>query len=229
MKKRKLFSYTDEIIIGLLLAFLSVAVFLLYTNVDAYKRYIDEDGIVEWVTVIGLLCCTAISIFRFFHLKNHKKKLFLIFLLLTAFVFFFGAGEELSWGQRIFDIQSGDFFNQHNTQKETNIHNLVFGGIRLNKILFSLLLSICVCLFLFVLPVLYRKNEKTKSFTEALAVPVPRNYQIVFYILLFIVIGIIQDSRKWELLEMGGALLFLAIVANPLNKEMFSLPGKQKD
>ncbi|GAJ03193.1 unnamed protein product, partial [marine sediment metagenome] len=175
----------------------------------------------EWLTVIALVGGAVISIKRFFQLRKQKKKLFLIFLLITALVLLFGAGEELSWGQRLFNIQSSDFFKEHNTQKEINIHNLVFGGLRLNKLIFSLLLTVCICLFLFVLPILYRKSEKIKHFVELFAVPVPRNYQVVSYILMFILIGIINDPRKWELLEMGGVLLFLAIIYNPLNRENF--------
>ena len=33
--------------------------------------------------------------------------------------------EEISWGQRIFDIQTPDFFMKHNIQRETNLHNLL--------------------------------------------------------------------------------------------------------
>jgi predicted membrane metal-binding protein len=194
---------------------------LFFTKPAAFSWFIDEDGIAEWLTVIGLLACTVVCITRFIRLRNQKKKLFLIFLLLAALVFLFGAGEELSWGQRLFNIESSKFFVEHNTQQEINIHNLVFGKLRLNKLIFSLLLSICICLYLFVLPVLYRKSKKIKQLTDNLAGPVPRNYQIFAYILLFIIIGIITDSRKWELLEMGGALLFLAIFLNPLNVDIF--------
>ncbi len=170
-------------------------VVLFYIDLPTFSTFIDEDGIAEWVTVIALVGCAVISITRFFQLRKQKKKLFLTFLLITALVLLFGAGEELSWGQRLFNIQSSDFFKEHNTQKEINIHNLVFGGLKLNKLIFSLLLTVCICLFLFVLPILYRKSEKIKHFVELFAVPVPRNYQIVSYILLFIVIAIIDDPR----------------------------------
>lgn len=203
-------------VVGLL-----TGIVLYYVNLPAFTVFIDEDGIAEWLTVVGLLACAVISIARFFLLRDRKKKLFLIFLLLTALVFIFGAGEEISWGQRIFGIESSGFFKEHNTQGEMNVHNLVFGGVKLNKLIFSLVLSVCVFLFLFILPVLYRKSEKIKKLVGMLAVPVPRNVQVIAYVVLFIVIAIIQDSRKWELLEMGGALLFLAIIYNPLNKEDF--------
>lgn len=39
-------------------------------------------------------------------------------------VFFFGGGEEISWGQRIFNIQTPDALNALNVQGETNVHNI---------------------------------------------------------------------------------------------------------
>jgi hypothetical protein len=212
-------------ILGVFIVGMLTGVALFYIYSPAFSRFIDEDGIAEWLTVVALVGGAVISINRFCQLRKQKKKLFLTFLLMTALVLLFGAGEELSWGQRLFNIQSSNFFEKHNTQKEINIHNLVFGGLKLNKLIFSLFLTVCICLFLFVLPLLYRKSEKIKRFVALFAVPVPRNYQIVSYILMFIVIGIINDPRKWELLEMGGVLLFLAIIYNPLNRKDFMKIG----
>ena len=47
----------------------------------------------------------------------------LIFLGL-AFLFFFGAGEEISWGQRILGFQTPQTLSQVNRQEEFNLHNL---------------------------------------------------------------------------------------------------------
>ncbi len=225
MKQPKIHLYFDVVALGLLGLCLATAVILLVFSPSAFAAFIDEDGIVEWLTVIGLLGCAVLSGIRFFRLKPYKKKLFLFFILLTALVFVFGAGEEISWGQRIFNIESGDFFNSHNTQKETNIHNLVFGGVRLNKLIFSLLMGVAVFFFLFILPLLYRKIPKIKELAGLLAVPVPQTFQVIAYIALFLFIGIIKDPRKWELLEMGGALLFFSIIQNPLNRDDFVPPA----
>ena len=39
---------------------------------------------------------------------------------------FFIAGEEISWGQRIFEVASPEYFLSTNKQLETNLHNLDF-------------------------------------------------------------------------------------------------------
>jgi hypothetical protein len=45
-----------------------------------------------------------------------------------ALLFFFGGGEEISWGQRIFNIQTPDSLNAINNQGEITVHNISFGG-----------------------------------------------------------------------------------------------------
>jgi hypothetical protein len=41
-----------------------------------------------------------------------------------ALLFFFGAGEEISWGQRIFGFETPETLAQVNKQDELNLHNL---------------------------------------------------------------------------------------------------------
>jgi tetratricopeptide (TPR) repeat protein len=52
-----------------------------------------------------------------------------LFFGILAFCCFYVAMEEISWGQRILDLQTPDFFRKHNIQKEINIHNLFTGPV----------------------------------------------------------------------------------------------------
>ena len=47
-----------------------------------------------------------------------------LFLLLLALLFLFGAGEEISWGQRLLGIEVPEAIRDRNVQGELNIHNL---------------------------------------------------------------------------------------------------------
>jgi len=47
-----------------------------------------------------------------------------IWFILLSLLFFFGGGEEISWGQRIFGWKTPETFEKENIQRETNIHNL---------------------------------------------------------------------------------------------------------
>ena len=47
-----------------------------------------------------------------------------------SLIFLFGFGEEISWGQRIFNWSTSEGYSNINRQNETNIHNLViFRGL----------------------------------------------------------------------------------------------------
>jgi len=88
-----------------------------------------EDHYFENVGAISLFVASGISLYIFVRaLKTrgitgiHWLKL-LVYLGL-AFLYFFGAGEEISWGQRIFHIQEPAELAQENVQHELNIHDL---------------------------------------------------------------------------------------------------------
>lgn len=225
----KSFYRLEMLVLGLFAVGLLTGVALYFIDSSAFTTYVEEDGVVEWTTVVALAVCAAICILRFFRLRKQKKKLFLSVLLAVGLALLFAVGEELSWGQRIFNFESGDFFNTYNTQKEVNIHNLQFGPVKLNKLIFSLLLSILVCVYLFALPVLYRLLKIVKEWVDDLAIPVLKNYQLIAFGALIIAIGFIHDLRKWELLEMCGILLLLVILLDPLNREIYIKPQKTED
>lgn len=64
------------------------------------------------------LCCYIALINR----KKHQPTV--VLCLLLAIILFLMAGEELSWGQRIFNWKTPDLIATYNIQKETNFHNL---------------------------------------------------------------------------------------------------------
>ena len=50
-----------------------------------------------------------------------------LFCLVLALVFIFGAGEEISWGQRIFGVETPESWAEINVQDELTLHNLRIG------------------------------------------------------------------------------------------------------
>jgi len=87
-----------------------------------YKNLTKEDGVIENATVFVYLFSFIFSLSIAKQFKS-KKILFTLFLIL-GIGFFIIAFEEISWGQRMFDFESPDWFPE-NIQDETNIHNLV--------------------------------------------------------------------------------------------------------
>ncbi len=112
----------------LLWPLVSYALFFLFPR-DVLKWLIREDGLMETLTAVALLS-TAVVFLRLYlsggrctpahPLATHRNG----FILCLAVVFFIGAGEEVSWGQRLFNLRTPELMENFNLQKEINIHNL---------------------------------------------------------------------------------------------------------
>lgn len=183
--------------------------------------YTVEDGLLENITVLFLLVGCATCWTRTFSLKGERPKLFLLMTFLLGALFFFGAGEEISWGQRILGIQSPEFFQKHNIQNETNIHNLMFQGVKINKLIFGLILGVLIVVYVLIFPLLYSKFEKCRNLLDRFAIPLPRLIHILFYLALFLIVESIPSSKKGEVVEFGGAAIFVLIVLFPRNWHIF--------
>lgn len=133
MKKEIIFKPTIYWILALyiLLSFLTLA---LGDKVAAFS--FREDHYFENVGAISLFVA-AIIFFYAFRLSlspDLSGKIFWVKKLAYlgfALLFFFGAGEEISWGQRIFNIKTPDALSAINAQDEITVHNMSFMGYQL--------------------------------------------------------------------------------------------------
>ncbi|MEI9943804.1 MAG: hypothetical protein WDN26_06230 [Chitinophagaceae bacterium] len=214
-------SFTEKAVLVLVLLMLIAGYILFYTDLSLFVIYVEEDGLVEWLTVLGLLlgCFTCIG--RFIKLRKQKSWWFLVVTAGLALLLFFAAGEEVSWGQRILGIKSSEYFIEHNSQGETNFHNLIVDGVKLNKIIFSIGLIVAMAIYLIVIPLLYRNNQKAKTWLDKSGVPVPAVYQVISILLLFGITELLHHEKRAELLEAGIALLFFLIIKFPVNTSIF--------
>jgi hypothetical protein len=180
--------------------------------------YAAEDGLIETLTVV-VLVLGAVLMFWFARLRARKGPRRIALLL--GLLMLFGAGEELSWGQRIFDVESPTFFEENNAQRETNIHNLTVRGVKLNKLIFSTILGIGVGAYLTLLPGAYR-NRAARGAINRLGIPVPRLRQAVLTLLCLGAVELIDSDRRWEVLEFAMVSLLLTTFIRPTNIEELS-------
>ncbi len=215
--------WTEKLGYAFIFSIVIAGVIMSHTHQKFYEGvYTREDGFVEWLTVFGLLAGAATCFYRAKVLAKFRSPIFILGLVGMGFIFIFGAGEEISWGQRIFDWQVPSFFAKNNSQGETNLHNLVVGGTKINKLFFGLILGICVAVYFLIVPVLYRKFEKLKSLIDRFAIPIPKNSHIAAYLLLFGFSQIINGHKPGEILEFGGCWIFYLMILEPLNRPLFS-------
>ncbi len=240
-------SLTEKILLIMIFIIVIIGVILSRVDIEFYnKYYVREDCFTEWLGVLALLSCAFLYFYRSFTIRFSKGKKFLLCLLFAGFIFIFGAGEEISWGQRIFNIKTPEFFMKHNAQQEMNLHNLVISSslwsddkqdalpnkkpvekkrFKINKIIFGAFLGICVVFYFLILPYLYRKKIKVKNFVNSFGLPIPKVLYIYAYILIFL-LSKLAARRSGELLEFGGCWLILLMLLFPYNKNIFS---KQKN
>ncbi len=210
-------SFNTSLGLGFLIAILGLIISLL--NNDLYEYLCEEDGWAENITV-GIFCVSlAYTIYLFVKCFRKKAALWRIAMTLLTLAIIFVIGEEISWGQRIFGIDSGDFFASKNTQGETNIHNLEIGGIKLNFLIFSQLFSVVMAGFFLLFPVFYTRNEHFKNLVNSFAIPVPRWGHTLLILGFTLSILAIPSPKKWEWFEMGFAIVFLILMLYPKNKK----------
>ena len=193
--------------------------------------WIQEDGLVEWLTVVALFGAVGVSVYRALQFGKQGRTAAKFFWWAAGFVFLFGAMEEFSWGQRVFGWESPPWFMKYNYQHETTLHNLKFGEVNLNKLIFSKMLGAFTALYLLVLPVLYRRTEGVRKRVERYGIAIVQNYQLIFWIAAFAAVRLFvkEIPKTAELLEFIGCALMLVCVSHPFNHETFARRSDVRD
>ena len=113
-------------------AVLSLALFVGITiwmilDVDTVRLHMREDGVIESITAI-LFFVSAIGFFvvmaKSEFLKERGTRSAYVITLAWALLMVIFAGEEISWGQRIFLLETPEILREINKQQELNIHNI---------------------------------------------------------------------------------------------------------
>jgi len=154
-------SLSQKLILGwspLLFCLLIISIYLIDPHFYIFTL-LFEDGIIEWITVIFSISAAWIVVHLLinsekYKLETHDKTLLILYAL--GCIFF--AGEEISWGQRIFDVETDEIsyaWAELNKQDELNIHNITgFTNVRLIADLFCVVWGI-------IIPLIYANRDFT--------------------------------------------------------------------
>jgi len=110
----------------ILLSYFIFSLFLIFGDKSLLYKITKEDGIIEYLGAFFLFL-TSLLLFLtcFFYLrKNNKTRYQKIIFIFFALAFFLAAGEEISWGQRVFDFKTPQYLKTINDQNEINLHNI---------------------------------------------------------------------------------------------------------
>lgn len=190
-----------------------------YFAEDFYHKMVAEDGPFENLTAFILLVVSVLFGIRFFREYKSRNKYWIFLNILIILGAFFGFGEEISWGQRIFSIESGEFFMQNNLQSETNLHNLEIGGVKINKLIFSQGM-VLVFGFYFVLSlILYKRMPFFQKIVDLFGVQIPKFKHTIIMLVSTGFTLMIPDLKIWELWETIFVLLLLNVFVDPFNEK----------
>jgi hypothetical protein len=83
-----------------------------------------EDRLLEWLQFAGFVAATVFAALAARLFARRGLKLVPSILLLLGIACVFIAGEEISWGQRIFGFDTPEELEELNKQGETTVHNI---------------------------------------------------------------------------------------------------------
>jgi len=169
--------------------------------------WLQEDGLYESFAVLACLFGSVISFVAFYNSGNKLIKrnlwLFLFSLALLGL-----AGEEISWGQRIFGLEIPAKILQSNFQNEFNLHNAKF--IQASNNLLSVILTQLLMAYLLIFPLGLAIFPSINKFFINIRIPVPS--LLVAFIALLIKIAnsvcykvIYSNNYKSDFLHIGEA------------------------
>lgn len=193
-----------------------------------------ENGPIEILGAIFFLLAASLFIAAYIYSSNAGNKLRRftthknLFYLLLGVLFLVCFAEEISWGQRIFNWETPELFNQINLQKETNLHNIwLFDStesdssrkstmhtmlFNMNRLFAIFWLSFCV-----IVPIIDRFSLRMRNFFKTIGLPITPlwigmlfvTHAIVFQI-IYSFIDLPHDVRNSvnELKESNYAFIF---------------------
>jgi len=106
----------------------------LFFDYETIKMLAKEDSLYEYSSFLWLFLASISFFYLFSRRRRNLRKVGTkssrnIFFLLLGLLFFFGAGEEISWGQRIFHFHTPEIMSS-NLQHEFSLHNMPFFDTR---------------------------------------------------------------------------------------------------
>lgn len=166
-----------------------------------YTSLMQEDRPIEWATVWLFGAAGVLQLRR--AIRNR-----FFFDALVGLFCLFVAGEEFSWGQRLFGYGSPEYFLAHNFQQELNLHNLPGSFIKPRWFLIAALTG-----YGLFLPLVARFDRVRDLMNRLGVVPPPAQLAPWFVISVFLLVWYpLSLTAEW--VESLAGALFVASVAS---------------
>lgn len=113
----------DIIIRSLPWMFFGLMITISFWPFDYFLHLVKEDKPIEYLQVVILLLGVTLLVPKIIsaYKKRDFEKMAVMLLLCASFLFI--SGDEISWGQRILNVETPDYFLEKNRQLEIGVHN----------------------------------------------------------------------------------------------------------
>ncbi|HHO55344.1 MAG TPA: hypothetical protein ENK21_03075 [Trueperaceae bacterium] len=187
---------------SLILVLLGYVIYIFSGHTNQLGFLFDEDTVAENLQAVFYGFAGLLFLSKFMSARQKIKRKDIFYLLFAAFLLLV-TGEEVSWGQRIFKLQTPEFWDRVNVQGEITLHN--FRGIDSNLGLVIIMLTWAV-----VIPVLNRFFGWARAFFTKISMPVmPLTASVA--VLVGISIYYLNYSNRYadEIWELFASLSFI--------------------
>lgn len=95
-------------------------------SLPVFQFFTREDGVLEWLQFAAYVTAAVVALIVAWTLLRSGRRSFAAVYLAVALGAFVVAGEEISWGQRVFGVETPESLEELNRQGEIGVHN-IFG------------------------------------------------------------------------------------------------------
>ncbi len=180
---------------------------------DAFMALSREDGLVEWLQFLAFASLSLLLAFVALDRFARQRRASVEVLALVGLTGLVGlaALEEISWFQRVLDVRTPEFFQRHNRQIETNLHNLFIGDFNLHKEVIVRVIFVTGITHNLILPVVAIFRPAVRTTVESLGVYLPPLPAAISYLTMLALSQVLVDHpRRGELGEAFGAVHYLS-------------------
>lgn len=170
----------------------------------AYIMATYEDLAGEWAQVFFALSAAFFSAKLAFSTSRYR-----FFFGVLAIACLYVAGEEISWGQRLFDFETPEFFKEHNIQKETNLHNFFTGPVHsMTKEIIEYALATGLVLYGLFFPLAVARHISPAIWLVNKGIPAPPFYLWPFFVVSgFLELGAVSFNEA----ELAEILVYFSL------------------
>lgn len=215
-----------------------------------------EDGPVENMGTVFFIIASGLFLAAYFYsagagnslafFRTHRN----VWYLLLGILFLICFGEEISWGQRIFNWPTPKWLYEINAQGETNLHNIwLFHGHGSNpagsqesiwSMTFNMhkLFSMFWLFFCVIVPLMERVSLKSRIFLKHIGMPITPLWIGVFFLTHAAAFHLIYNSladlpynvvlRLNELKESNYAFIFIILAYHELRRNLMHSARNEK-